>query len=298
MLLGLSGRIGTASETVLENIRSMADLPTLWHSVVGLARDPVARARMVDASWKLLLLLGAGLAAEAALKRVLARPRRRLDASVPGDGAASPWLHRVPLLLARLLLDLVPVAGFALVVYGLFGLVQPLPTTQLVGVMVANTYMGARAAFAVAHLLLSPGSKRLRLIPWSDAMAAAWLGWLKRILLVGVGGYALAEAGLFLGLPWAAYDAIINITLLAISLFLVRIVLRQRHAVAHVLRAPPLAPGDQPDRTRLMLRSLRNRLAEVWHILVILWLGAAWVVGRWRWRTAPSDCCTARCSRC
>jgi moderate conductance mechanosensitive channel len=143
---------------------------------------------------------------------------------------------------------------------------------------VANTYMAARVVFSLAHLLLSPRAPQLRLIRFSDAVAGAFIAWLRRVMLVGVGGYALAEAGRFLGLPWAAYDAILNLTLLVISLFMVRIVLQQRHAVAAVLRAPPLGPEEQPDRTRLLLRALRDRLAEVWHILVILWLAAGWIV--------------------
>lgn len=278
LLAGLSGRISALSERLPDAARSIADLPGLWAAAVNLAHDPVARARLLDASWKLLLLLGAGLAIEALIARALRGLRWRLDAAAPRDGQVWGWFRRLPMLAGRLLLDLVPVAGFALAVYGLFGLVQPLPTTQLVGLMVAHTYIIARTAFAVAHMLLSPRSKHLRLIPCSDEAAAAWIGWLRRMMLVGVGGYALAEAGLFFGLPWAAYDAIVNLTLLAISLFMVRIVLQQRHAVASVLRAPPLQPGDQPDHTRMMLRRARDRLAEVWHIMVILWLGAAWII--------------------
>ena len=63
-----------------------------------------------------------------------------------------------------------------------------------------------------------------------------------------------------------------------VSLFLVRIVLQQRQAVAAVLRAPPLEPEERPDRSRLMLRALRDRLAEIWHVIVILWLFAGWMV--------------------
>ena len=120
-------------------------------------------------------------------------------------------------MLGRLLLDLLPILGFGLAVYGLFGLLQPLPTTRLVGLMMANAYMAARAAFALARMLLSPASNHLRLIPSSDAAARAGIRWLRRLMLVGVGGYTLAEAGLLLGLPWSAYDAILNLTLLVIS---------------------------------------------------------------------------------
>ncbi len=275
LLLGLSGRIGTLSDTLLGAARSVADLPSLWAGVANIARDPVAQKRLLDASWKLALLLGAGLAVEAVVHRSLAAPRRRLEAAAD---ARWSWLRRAPLLVGRLLLDLAPIAGFALVAFGLLGVVRPLLTTQLAGVTVGQTYIGARVAFVLARTLFSPRSRGLRLIPCSDEAAAAWLSWLRLMLWVGVGGYALAEAGLLFGLPWAAHDAIFNLTLLAISLSMVGIVLRHRRAVADALRAGPLKPGEQPGRGRLALRAARNLLANVWHLVVILWLLAAWAV--------------------
>ena len=284
LLFGLSGRIDALSDTLLGAARSVADLPSLWSGLANITRDPVARARLVDASWKLALLLGAGLAVEGLVVRLLAAPRRRLDAAAAADGRWT-WLRRAPLLVGRLLLDLVPIAGFALAALGLFGVVRPLPTTQLVGLTIGQTYIGARVAFAAARTLFSPRSQRLRLIPCSDEAAGAWLSWLRLVLSVGVGGYVLAEAGLLLGLPWAAYDAIINLTLLAISLLMVQVVLRHRRAVADALRAAPLKPGDEPDRARLALRGARNQLANVWHVVVILWLFAGWAV----WALALED---------
>ncbi|WP_043359189.1 mechanosensitive ion channel domain-containing protein [Belnapia sp. F-4-1] len=278
LLTGLSGRIGAMADSLLDAVRSMADLPALWEATVQLARDPVAQTRMLDAAWKLLLLVGLGLAAEAAVARAFGRLRRWLDAAAPREHEKWTWLKRMPLVLLRLLLDLLPIAAFGLTVYGLIGLVKPLPTTRLVGLMIAHVYMGSRTAYALARALLSPASNHLRLIPCSQQAAAASIGWLRRLMLVGVGGYVVAEAGLFLGLPWAAYDAIINVTLLVNSLLLVRLVLQQREAVASTLRAKPLEPGEVPDRTRLVLRGLRNRLAEIWHVMVILWLVAGWVV--------------------
>ena len=284
LLAGLSGRIDTLADGALRAARTVADLPSLWAGLDNIARDPVARARLLDASWKLALLLGAGLLVEGVIHRSLAGARRRLDAAAEADGRWT-WLRRAPLLLGRLLLDLAPIAGFAVVALGMFGVVRPLPTTQLVGLTIVQTYIGARVAFVLARTLFSPRSKRLRLIPCSDEAAAAWLSWLRVVLSVGVAGYALAEAGLLFGLPWAAYDAIVNLTLLAISLLAVQVVLRHRKAVADVLRAAPLQPGEQPDRTRLVLRGARNQLARVWHVVVILWLFAAWGV----WALAVED---------
>lgn len=279
LIAGLSDRIGALSETVLTGIRSIADLPGLWSAAVGMARDPVSQTRIMDAAWKLLLLAAIGLAAEWLVVRAVTPARRWLDAAAPrAQGTPWTWLKRVPLVLARLLLDLLPISAFGLAVYGLFGLVSPLPTTRLIGLMMANAYVAARAAFASARMLLSPASSHLRLIPCSDATAAAAMSGLRRLMLIGVSGYTLAEAGLLLGLPWSAYDAVVNLTLLVISLLLARIVLRHREAVAQWLQASPLEPGEEATGTRRLLRGARDRLAEIWHVIVILWLVASWTV--------------------
>ncbi|MDO9708170.1 mechanosensitive ion channel domain-containing protein [Paracraurococcus lichenis] len=279
ILAGLSGRVRAVAEEALDGIRSMADLPALWDAAEDLVRDPVSRTRLLDAAWKLLVLTALGLCAEWLMVRVVTRPRRWLDTmALEADDTPWAWLKRAPLVLGRLLVDLLPIAAFGLAVYGLFGLMQPLPTTRLVGLMMAHTYMGARIAFAVARMLLSPASDHLRLIPCGNAAAVWGIRWLRRLMLVGLGGYTLAEAGLLLGLPWSAYDAIINLTLLVISLLLARIVLQQREAVAALLRADPLPAGEEATGTRHLLRSARDQLADIWHVLVILWLIVAWAV--------------------
>ncbi|MFC7541198.1 hypothetical protein ACFQU2_19410 [Siccirubricoccus deserti] len=176
---------------MLTAARSMADLPAVMTALSNLTRDPVARTRLVDAAWKLLLLIGLGLLAEAVIARAVRAPRRRLDALAPAPDAKWRRLRQLPLVVGRLLLDLLPIAGFGLAVYGLFGLVHPLPTTQLVGLLLAHTYMAARAAFVVARLLFAPGTERLRLLPaptrrrppastgcsgccWSASAASPW----------------------------------------------------------------------------------------------------------------------------
>ena len=49
----------------------MADLPALWDAATQLARDPVAQTRLLDAAWKLVLLLGLGLLVEGLVVRAL-----------------------------------------------------------------------------------------------------------------------------------------------------------------------------------------------------------------------------------
>lgn len=278
LLQGAQQRLSAMTEQVVGAAQAIADLPSLFAWASSMARDPVTQFRVIDASWKLLLVLGLGLFAEWATARLLARVRDGLDSRAPAEGEAFSWLRKVPLVVARLGLDLVPIASFAVVSYGLIGAVQPLPTTELVMLTVNNTYMASRAVMVTSRMLLSPASPMLRLLPVADETAAYITVWLRRITFVLVVGYAVAEAGLQFGLPWTAYDSILRVCLLLVTLFLIIVILQNRTAVSDVLRAPEATEGTHIESARRVLRAARDRAAEVWHILAIAWLIAAWGV--------------------
>jgi small-conductance mechanosensitive channel len=278
LLLGASQRLQGISESLVAAAQAATDLPGLASWASGVARDPVTQTRVVDAAWKLLLLFGAGLLAEWLTARGLRRWSERLDSLAPEDGDAWTWMGRLPLVLARFLLDLVPVAAFAVISYGMIGAVRPLPTTELVLLTANNAYMALRAVMALARVLFSPASNHLRLVPCLDETAAYVTVWVRRIVVVAITGFAIAESGLLFGLPWVAYDAVLRISLLIVSLLMIIVVLQNRGSVAEALRAPSLAEGDNPDQMRRLLRGLRDRIADVWHLLAMLWLMALWGV--------------------
>ena len=214
--------------------------------------------------------------------RWLLRPALdRLEAAALRPARRWPWLRKLALVLGWLLLELLPILVFAGLAMAGLRLLSPLPTTAQVGLTIGKLYVAARIAFIIARLLLAPGAAALRLLPVSDAGADYGLIVLRRFLLIGLGGYALAEAGLLLGMPWSAYDAILNVTLLLISLLLAGLVLRYRQPVADLLRADPLTEAERAEGvsdSRRLLRGIRDRIGAVWHICVIAWLLAAWAV--------------------
>ncbi|NKE44473.1 mechanosensitive ion channel [Roseomonas frigidaquae] len=278
LLMGASQRLQGISESLVAAAEAATDLPSVARWASDFARDPVTQTRVIDAAWKLALLFGAGLLAEMLVRRLLRRFSDRLDRMAPHNGDAWTRMRRVPLVLARFLLDLVPLAAFAVISYGMIGAVRPLPTTELVLLTANNAYIVLRAVMALSRMIFSPASSHLRLVPCHDETAAYVTIWVRRIVAVAIFGYAVAEAGLLFGLPWAAYDGILRLTALVVSLLLVIVILQNRGAMADLLRAPDLKPGDQPDRMRRMLRTLRNRVADIWHLLAILWLMALWGV--------------------
>jgi small conductance mechanosensitive channel len=278
LMMGASQRLAALSDQIVAGVQAVTDLPNIVSWASGVARDPVTQARVLDASWKLALLFGLGLLAEWVVWRALARWRDKLDAHAPERANLWTWFRRIPYVLARLVLDLLPIGAFAIISYGMIWAVQPLPTTELVLLLANNAYIAIRAVMLTSRMLFSPNSAHLRLVPLHDETAAYITVWLRRIVAVLVVGWAIAEAGLLIGIPWAIYDGITRLSLLIASLFLIIVIMQNRHLMAERLRAPELKPGDHPDRSRRMFRALRDRLAEIWHVLAILYLLALWGV--------------------
>ncbi len=278
LLTGASQRLQALSDSLVTAAQTATDIQGLAVWAAGVARDPVTQRRVIDAAWKLGLLFGLGVLAEWLTARTLRHWSEKLDALAPEPGDVWTWMRRVPLVLARFILDLIPVAAFAVISYGMIGLVRPYPTTELVLLVANNSYMALRAVMAGSRVLFSPASAHLRLVQVADETAAYVTIWVRRIAVVAILGYAMAEAGLLFGLPWTAYDAILRVSLLIVSLFLVIVILQNRHAVADFLRAPVLPEGEVPHASRRFVRGLRDRLADIWHLLAILWLFAAWGV--------------------
>ena len=278
LLVDLGERIQVVSDVVLSTVHSMADLPALGAGIAALWRDRAQQQRLGDALVHLVGIGFASLLLEALLARLLRPMARRLSRLAPPDGNVWTWLRRVPLAFARLGLDLLPMLLMAGSVLLLLGLVRPWFTSQLVVLMAMNLYLAARLALALARMVLSPGFTHLRLLPISDAIAAWLIIWLRRMLLVGLSAYAMAEIAVLVYMPERVHGALIRLGLLILTLMLVRMIRQQRLPVAALLRPPPINPEEGTDGTRRLLRALRARLAASWHLLAVAWLVVGWVV--------------------
>jgi moderate conductance mechanosensitive channel len=301
-----SGLVRDLSREVGATAQAVTDFPLIWNWLVHSVSDPSARDQLIDALWKLALVLGCALAVEWAAIRLLRRPLaalvrlapRRPEDGPDGDGAIGeggptpampsmaearsalthPHLRRsidtlklLPIALARLLLDLIPVLGFALVGNLVLGVIAgSADTTRLVILAVVNAYVICRATMCVARMLVSPEKRRLRLLHMSDETAAYIEVWVRRIAVVAVFGNAVAGVALLLGLDPAAHDALVKLVALIADLFLVIIVLQCRRSVSAAMRAREGARG--------IFAVSRNRLADIWHLIAIFFILALWFV--------------------
>ncbi|HXA20751.1 MAG TPA: mechanosensitive ion channel domain-containing protein [Acetobacteraceae bacterium] len=294
VLVGASGFLTHVSGQVVGTLGAVRSVPMLWYWLKITSTDPWARGVLLDAAWRLALVLVAGLAIEWAIRAAVRRPILALIRQAPNGGppvdesgearaeqgeiepphhrriAALVLLRRVPLVLGRLVLEVLPVLGFLIIGHLIVASALGGDTlTRLVLLAVIGSYALCVAILCIARMMLSPGEPRLRLLHISDDAAAYATRWTRRIVVVTVFGYAVAEVGLLLGLSDAAHDALLKAFGLVDHVFLGIIVIQQRKAVRQAIRAPAGATGP--------FAGFRNWLARIWHWLALLLLATLWL---------------------
>ena len=300
LLLTVSEQVGEISGEIADMARSLTHFPAFYYWIVRTANDPTAYNQLLDIAWKLALVFGCAFAAEWLIFRLIKQPVALLEARLPqtarapaqtlamvdppssvADVTAEPGLHqrrlslarawqsliRLPFVLGRLALELLPVLVFVGIATMLLGTeIGNLATTRLVILAVVNAYALSRALICVVRALAGPfGLFRVR------AETAAYIEiWARRIVTVGVSGIAFANVALLLGLHRAGYAALLRLVMLIVHLFIVVIILQCRRQVAEAIRAPA---GREGAAARV-----RNRVAGLWHLLAIALDLALWAV--------------------
>jgi moderate conductance mechanosensitive channel len=273
--------VATLSSQTVDLGQALGNLPAVWAFTVHNATDPDARARVLDAGWRLALALGlAGLAMFLA-RRLLRRFREPIAAAAtpPTDTQAEPEHHarrfrairalrRLPFALLRLLLDLVPIGVFLAV--GMLGATIAPAAARPVLLIAIRAALAVQLADAAVRLIASPGEPRLRLVHLSEGGARAALVWTHWLVLVAALGTAVGQIGLIFGLRHSAYQALLKAVALIDHILLVVIVLRCRRPVAD-----RIAHSHRPES---VIGRMRARLAAVWHLVAIFYIMAFWLV--------------------
>jgi small-conductance mechanosensitive channel len=201
-----------------------------------------------------------------------------IEAAHIGGEAGRHWkvstvgmLRRLPLTMARLLLDLLPVVTFVVVAHLVLGTpVGGATHPRLVLIALVGAYAGCVGILCLVRALFAPAASGLRLFDISDESAAYLMRWSRRLVVVTVFGYALGEAGRLLGLSDIARDALFKTVGLIDHVFVAIIVLQKRRTVRNWLRAPDGQTG--------MWAQLRNRFAAIWHYIALFYIAALWLV--------------------
>jgi len=184
-------------------------------------------------------------------------------------------LQRLPFVLLRFLLELIPALILLGLVYGLLS--TPLagsPSTQVVIMAVVDAFVLVQVMMSAVRALVSPANPGLRVFHIDDDAARGITRWVRRIVAVAVFGYAIAEVGLVFGLDPDAHEALLKIIALIVHVMLVVVVFRNRGVIAGWIR-----PGVDDGGT---IARARHRIARIWHwvaILAILGLWLVWALG-------------------
>ncbi len=244
----------------------LADLPLLGAWAESQVTNIQARELWFALAFNLVLLVAAGMLAERLAIRLLRRPRAALETR-----QTARYILRVPLALARILLDILPIVAFYVAANAVLPLTRSDPKVYVVAFTVINANIVVRALLALARAILMPAMPSLRLLPASDETANYLYIWVRRFVQIGVIGYFIAEAALLLGLPTAGYRGALRLLGLLVAGMAAVLVLQNRAAVADWLR------GEDDDRNK-WVGTVRHRLAAVWHVLAIVYIVGIYLV--------------------
>lgn len=272
LLQAVTGKAQALSADLVELARSLNAYPQLLAWGQQQLTDPQARRAWADIVLNLSLIVGAGYLSLGLLRRLLRRPRRALSQN-GRQSAPARWLLRLGLLL----LELVPVAGFA-AAYLVSGLVDAREQTRLAALTWINAAVVSRLALALGRVVFAPAAPALRLAPVSDETAHYADIWLRRLILVPVYGYFALQAALLLGLPRIAYAALLRLLGLGWTMLLIVLLAQNRAGVGAYLRGTPARPPG----ARTGVRGLRERFARIWFppaVAYLLALYALWALG-------------------
>ena len=281
VLMGASSFLEQAENRAMAAITAVRGLPALGRWVTSQLDNPDARQRLLDVGWRIALAVVCGLAVEGMISLALRRPAAALEGLAPAPAPPAParrryagsWTLalRLPILMARLALGLVPVLGFVIAGHLLAASVLGGERlAQLAVLAVIDAYALSVAILRTTRLILIPPRPGLRLFAVPESSAIYAMRWLRRMVVVTVGGYAFAELGLLFGMWHAAYLDLLSLVILFDHACLAVIVLQQRETVRNRICAPAGATGT--------LASLRDALAATWHWIALTALVALWLV--------------------
>lgn len=257
LLQFLSTKIENAGAQLGHALEVMLDIPQVMALVHTALTDEVQRERWLWNLSKVLFILAAGYISQVVVGALLRRPYALIEAQSPESA-----ISRAFFVTLRMLLDLVVIGAFLAAAYGIMTIAQPQQSGRVIALAIINAIAVSRVVLAVAKMVFAPEVAKMRLFPMGDETANYGYVWCRRLTYLAVYGFFAIETFAALGAAGSAYTLMEGILGLSICLMLIMLVLQNRQAIAGQIRTdgpPPLGP-------------FRRRLAEVWHLLVIMYL--------------------------
>ena len=273
VLESLSARLSQVGGEVLAGAAVLIDAPRLLAWAQWQATDPEARARWLQFTAAVCAVFGAAVAAEWLVRLALTRLRRRAAARTRRRGGFVKEMARAAL---AVFAEALPIVAFAAAAETVLPLMLAPATTSAISLsIVVQAAITARLVLTVARVLLvSPYAEDG--IVWAGAETRAYLHiWVRRFTCWFVFGYAVPKGAWWLGVPGAIYGLMLNTVGFVLSVLGIVFVLQNRRAVAAWIAGP--APTGEEAR-HPGWRRLRRGIAELWHVIVIAYIAALYLV--------------------
>lgn len=319
LLVSASALMTTLGDRLRDALRAVESVPLLYGWAVVMVTSPLARAVLMDATWRVVVALvlacaalyGTHLIIRPVLSRLEQANRRRrrknhaesepdrqadeADTPVPtgpvdqvgtaraeagesepprpyrpGGSSAVAALRLLPFLLARFVLELIPV--LALLVVGHLVAASSLggqTTSKLIILAIVDATAASAALIRSAHIVLSPDAEDLAFLDLPHHWSTYLWRWVRRLVIIGVFGYGFGEVGYLLGLSDVAYSAVQKTVGLILVVCIMAIAIRNRRVVRRWIQAPSEAKG--------LMASIRNHIARSWHWILVFVLAANWL---------------------
>ncbi|UCH73439.1 MAG: mechanosensitive ion channel [Rhodospirillales bacterium] len=264
-------QLSTLSEGLGKELSAVSSallgLPTIYRELKAGLMDPNIREEWLIGLLSFIAVVGAGLVARRIARLILKRPLAAVS-QVRDEGV----LVKIPFLLARLALILIPSLAFAAAGWAAVGLFEARSIARPVALAIIYAVALAGAVNAVARVVLAPRAPEARPFRMGNETAAYLYIWVRRLGGVGIYGYFGVTITGLLGLSRRAQEVLVSLVGLALALLLIMLILQNRQSVARLI-------GGTDDGR---LRRARQRLADLWHVLAVLYVVVVflvWLVG-------------------
>src|SRR5437763_3238266 len=262
----LSDRINALGDEVLAGAVLLVDAPLVFAWVKGQIANEYTRGLWIQVAYSLVIVFGIGLVAEWMVRRLLARVLPRAPAPT-----RKRIVVRLLLIGGVLMIEALPVAVFAGAAIAALALtIPPFAMARYALSDLIEATIAVRLILAVAKAVLVPAYADDNLIPASEETRNYLLIWVRRFTCWGIFGYALAPATWWLGVPGGIYALLLKISALVLAILGVVFILQNRAVVAGWIEGSDTTESDGLSR-------MRRRLAEIWHILAIVYFGAIYL---------------------
>lgn len=257
LLEAVTDRVRRVGEEFVKSGQIVARMPGLLPWAKDQVSGPVNRAKWIDALSKIAAVLVIAIIAEFLVLRLLARPRRVIEAR-----ATDAWEVRLLLLLARTILELVPIAAFALAAEFALSMLEPQQITVSAARALVAANVLVRGVLVIARLFLVPTVDSLRLLAIGSETANYAYVWVRRFANVSLYGFYAIKAATILGLPRAGGTVLQQLLALVLVGMMIALILQLRETV----RDRIAGAGDTA------ASGARARLADIWHVAAILYV--------------------------